>query len=435
MRRRRRQREPWILAGCFVGSALLHLVVGLPLRDAAGRYLAGTGSGPPPPVKVVRLSPEQWSSSMRAAAEAAARSPRLQPSKSTDLPPLPSDEKLAKKEEKKPEKKPEEKLSGQIVEVPPSADDRPNPEAKYLSKYNAHTDKETTARPEERDRTKKRVTNKLQSTEQPGTPQEAIPTPGITMKGDGAEVDRPGEKGEAGEKGKGQFVLEMPDLRRRDEVNLKLSDLPGVSQQRVPNRSGSDALKGNSERFNLELGEGLSEGGESGAKRGDPNAPEKRELPSLAALAPTIGTVARISGSPSNDYVEGVPEGDGTFLNTKEFKYATFFYRVKDSVASRWEDMALREYRRRDPTGNIYGTRDRATLLHIQLDRAGRIEDIRVEQSSGVDFLDSVAVQAFRMAEPFPNPPAGIADADGNIRFNFQFVVTMRGRGPLNLFR
>jgi outer membrane biosynthesis protein TonB len=48
--------------------------------------------------------------------------------------------------------------------------------------------------------------------------------------------------------------------------------------------------------------------------------------------------------------------------------------------------------------------------------------------------LDHVAVEAFKKAEPFPNPPMGIADEDGSIRFNFQFVVTMRPRSPLNFF-
>jgi TonB family protein len=60
---------------------------------------------------------------------------------------------------------------------------------------------------------------------------------------------------------------------------------------------------------------------------------------------------------------------------------------------------------------------------------------VRVEQSSGVDFLDHVAVEAFKKAEPFPNPPGGIADEDGSIRFNFQFVLTMRPRNPLNVFQ
>ena len=98
------------------------------------------------------------------------------------------------------------------------------------------------------------------------------------------------------------------------------------------------------------------------------------------------------------------------------------------------DDLVAREYRRRDPTGNIYGVRDRATLLTIQLAPDGRLTSVQVRNSSGVDFLDSVAVEAFKMAEPFPNPPTGIQDEDGSIRFNFQFVV-MRPRGPLNLFR
>jgi TonB family protein len=130
-----------------------------------------------------------------------------------------------------------------------------------------------------------------------------------------------------------------------------------------------------------------------------------------------------------------VPEGDGTFLNAKEFKYATFFYRVRDSVADHWEDLAASEYRRRDPTGNIYGVRDRSTMLRVQLNKQGVLVDVHVEQTSNVDFLDAVAVEAFKRAQPFPNPPPGIADEDGSIRFNFQFIITMNPNRGSNIFR
>ena len=432
MRRRRHQRSTSVLIGAFVTSIVVHALVALPLREAANAYLA-RGSGKPPPVKVVRLSPDAWSKSMQAAQAARARRPDLAPS---NAPPATEQAKTeqAKVEEKK---KVEDKLSGQIVEVPPTPDDRQNPDAKYLSKYNSNVEKETTARPDLRDSSKKRVTNKLQSKEQAGAPENAVKTRGLTVKGDDRETDRDGAPGKEGDKGKQRFRLEVPDITRRDEVDLKLSDIPGSRRkQAVANRTATESLKGNSDQLRLEMGEGADDGsGESGGKRGDKNAPDAKSLPSLAALAPTIGTVARISGSPSRDFVEGVPEGEGTFLNAKEFKYATFFYRVRDSVATYWEDLASREYRRRDPSGNIYGIRDRATLLHIQLSPDGSLANVRVEQTSGVDFLDNVAVQAFRMAEPFPNPPAGIADQDGRIRFNFQFVVTMRSRSPLNLFK
>ncbi len=422
---RRRRRHQWgssVLLASLLFSALVHLSVGIPFRDFVNDYL---GSARPPsnnPVRVVRLSAEQWEKNRGTF-------------KNRQLPQFETAEEkaraeLEKKKLEEKKKKEEDRLHGQVVEVAPSKDDSPNPEAKYLSKYNTHVDKETTARPEDRDPNLKRVTNKLQTTEVQGNPERAIQTPGLAMKGDGAQ-ETPGKAGEGDHKGQKRFVLEVPDMKPKEGVKLKLSNLPGTSQ-RLANREGTDALNGNSDRLHLEMGDGLDEGGgENGKKAGTENGSEKK-LPDMASLVPTIGTVARISGSPSRDHVDGVPEGDGTFLNTKEFKYATFFYRVRDSVASFWEDLAAAEYRRRDPTGNIYGIRDRSTLLRIQLTRDGRLDQVRVEQTSGVDFLDNVAVQAFKMAEPFPNPPPGIVDEDGSIRFNFQFVVTMRSRGPFD---
>lgn len=431
MRRRRHQRSASVLVGAFVTSILVHALVAYPVREAVDDYLS-RGSSAQKPVRMVRLSPDAWSKSMLDARVARAKRPDLKPTEGKRVT-SPAEAKRAEaKAEKKKEPEDEGRPRGQIVEVPPTADDRPNPEAKYLSKYNTHVDRETTARPDLRDSKKSRVTNKLQEKEQVGQPENALKTRGLTVRGDNDVLNKEGKAGEKGE-GEQMFKLEMPNIQRRDSVELKLSDIPG-RKRAVTNRTGSDEVVGNSDHFELQLGKGKTAGeGDGGGKIGDKNAPDA-ELPSLAALAPTIGTIARISGSPSRDYVEGVTEGDGTFLNTKEFKHATFFYRVRDSVAGYWEDLASREYRRRDPSGNIYGVRDRSTLLHIQLAPDGRLANVRVEQTSGVDFLDAVAVQAFRMAEPFPNPPAAIVDADGRIRFNFQFVVTMRPRSPVNLF-
>jgi TonB family protein len=428
-RRRRHQWGPSALVGSFAISLLIHLAAGVPLLDLVNDYLAAARHGADKPVRVVRLSADQWQKN------------RTTSSKRQRLPAADSPASAAfgdpakKEEEKKKEPPKEEKLRGQVVEVPPTADDSPNPEAKYLSKYNTHVDKESTARPEERDRSLKRVTNKLQTKELQGRPEDAVPTPGITVKGDDVDVDRAGDKGKGDEKGAKQFVLEVPDLKQSDGVQLKLSDASSSRSQRVTNRAGTDALEGNSDRLRLEMGDGLDAGGgANGGKRGKADGADQA-VPNLAALVPTIGTIARISGSPSNDHVDGVPEGDGTFLNTKEFKYATFFYRVRDSVSAHWEDLVANEYRRRDPTGNIYGVRDRSTTLHIQLSPDGHLDQVRIEQTSGVEFLDNVAIQAFRMAEPFPNPPPGLIEEDGSIKFNFGFVVTMRSRGPFNLFQ
>ena len=55
--------------------------------------------------------------------------------------------------------------------------------------------------------------------------------------------------------------------------------------------------------------------------------------------------------------LDNVDEGEGTYLNTKEWKYASFFNRVKQSVSQQWNPG--QQLRLRDPTGNIYGGRDR----------------------------------------------------------------------------
>src|SRR5262249_33096023 len=149
-----------------------------------------------------------------------------------------------KAEEEKKKEPVEDKLNGQVVEVPPTADDSPNAEAKYLSKYNTHVEKETVARADERNPRMKRVTNKLQTTEQRA--QESAPiTPHLSLKGDGLESDKDGAHQGLDADKQQKFVLEVPDMKRRDQVELKLGEGPGIGQ-RVANRTGTEAVKGNS---------------------------------------------------------------------------------------------------------------------------------------------------------------------------------------------
>lgn len=415
-----------------LASAVLHVPLYFGVRWVAETYMSSEIRRERP-VSVVRLSQQAWDASMAQAKSAPRRFP-VAPGAPSGITPAPTTKK--KVVPPKPEKKPaDDKLDGQIVEVPATADDSPNPEAKYLSKQNSHVDKESIARIEDRDPTKRRVTNKLQEKDvSPARPEPgSLPTKGLTVEGTGDRGDQPGDgTNVAPSVQKKKTVIKVPKVSPQDSVKLKLTELPGQGLS-LPNRPGTEAIKGAGDELQLQLGEDLfSPSPSAGGQRGSKDA--QAGLPSLAALKPTVGTLARISGSPSRDFVEGVPEGDGTFLNTKEFKYATFFFRVRDSVATHWDGLVSNEYRRRDPTGNIYGVRDRATLLSIELGLDGRLKGVQVASSSGVDFLDSVAVEAFRMAEPFPNPPVGIADADGSIRFTFQFRL-VHSRGPFSAFR
>jgi len=422
----------------LVLSAALHAVLYLPVSDLVADYLAPSASSDDP-VRMVRLSPEAYRRSMQRARAArrdgAGRSAAARDATSKTQP--------VEKAEPEARETPESELDGQVVDVPPTRDDSPNPDAEYLGRHNANVEKERVARLEDRDPSLKRRTNELQRKAEASKPKSQK-TLGLSVDGEeksggsGEGSSGPGRDRGSGEgkgEGRGQFQLEMPDLERRDDVQLELSDLPGVRQS-VDNRTGTEAMKGNSDRFRYQPGDRDGRGADEGSSAsGGGGGGSGGGLPSLDSLRPTLGTVARISGSPSSDYVEGVPEGDGTYLNTKEFKYATFFIRVKDSVEGYWRDITQREYRRRDPTGRVYGSRDRATLLSIVLEPTGELDSVSVARSCGLDFLDQAAVRAIREAQPFPNPPAGITGDDGSIRFNFQFVVVMRSAGPFAPFR
>ncbi len=133
-------------------------------------------------------------------------------------------------------------------------------------------------------------------------------------------------------------------------------------------------------------------------------------------------------GAPNDDL--NVPKGDGTFLNTREWKYAGFFNRVKQAVGAVWDPN-----RRLRQKGRDVGVNDRITTVHVALRPDGSIYEIYVAQSCGLEELDQEAINAFERAAPFANPPAGLVE-DGLIRFGFGFhLQSQTGAGGLQFFR
>ena len=150
-----------------------------------------------------------------------------------------------------------------------------------------------------------------------------------------------------------------------------------------------------------------------------------------AAGAHRPQTLARLAGGGSPDKLDDVDDGDGTFLNTREWKYATYFNRIKQAVSSTWNPQ--RALDQRDPDRTLFGNRDRYTLLTVTLDNTGALKDVVVKKTSGVEFLDKTTVEAFKKAQPFANPPPGIVEPNGEIRFTFGFYLEV-GHG-FQIFR
>jgi TonB family protein len=172
------------------------------------------------------------------------------------------------------------------------------------------------------------------------------------------------------------------------------------------------------------------------AREAAPGGPQSTPTPPQAvALMPTPQTLSRaLGGGGSSDYLPDVDEGDDTALNAKKWKFASFFNRVKEQIRQHWH--AAQEYSKRDPTGSLYGGKVRFTVLIVRLMPDGSLSDVSLEKPSGVDFLDDVAVEAVKEAQPFPNPPQQLIDrAAGKISFRFGFVVDVEGETRLKVYR
>jgi TonB family protein len=150
--------------------------------------------------------------------------------------------------------------------------------------------------------------------------------------------------------------------------------------------------------------------GQNGAGGGAPDVPN---------LKPSQEQLERALGGGNVDHMEEVENGDETALNSKRWIFASFFNRLKRSVAQNWDPASV--WRRIDPTGQVNGFKTRVTEVRVSLTAKGDLTKIVVTTPSGVGELDDEAVRAFHAAAPFPNPPKELVGGDGTITFAFSF--------------
>jgi TonB family protein len=285
---------------------------------------------------------------------------------------------------------PESLANGQVVDVAPSPDSTPPKSTRFLSDRDNSVAKETRSR-----HARPGYERTLPTPQAPGV--QTAPPPGSD----------------------GKFATEIPGAEGQPAAPAAPKGAPKVA---LAPESGGDLASARA-------------AGEEGARAPTTGAGEggqRRAGTSGDLLHVTPGTLARLSGGPAPDRLEGLEEGEGTFLNTRSWKYATYFNRIKQAVAAAWDPMSPLDAR--DPDRSMFGYKDRYTLLGVVLDDAGHVKNLVVEQTSGAEFLDRAALTAFRTAQPFVNPPRGIIDQNGEIKFSFGFFLEM-GRPGMRLYR
>lgn len=154
--------------------------------------------------------------------------------------------------------------------------------------------------------------------------------------------------------------------------------------------------------------------------------PSFRKLPVVpdptAAPNETSGDGREISAT--DDHLKDVPSGLDTMLSTREFLYYSYYNRIKSQLRQHWEPKIKEKFTKIMRQGRTIASEgDKITRVIIILDDRGTLIRVQVVGRSGITDLDDAAVEAFRAAAPFPNPPKGIVEADGTIKIRWDFVL------------
>jgi TonB family protein len=311
-----------------------------------------------------------------------------------------------------------EKPKGQIVDVAPSQDNRAPDSSRYLSDRNNRVEKETRSKYAGSQVFK----NTLPAPSAGGKPAPPTPPPG---EGGKSAQAIPGKEGAKAAQGTTGTPPQAPSQRHQDKVALAPTRPgEGIAPREDRQQQGQNqppAAPGTPGGAPEATG---TEGGEGG---------ERRSGELASRFLPTAKTYERLAGGPAPDKLDGVEEGEGTFLNTREFKYATYMNRIKQSVAQEWD--WLSPLKDRDPQGNLFGYKEWQTWLVVTLDDSGAVKKLDVAQPSGLVFLDQAAMDAFRKAQPFLNPPRGMVDGHGEIKFAFGFSLDLTRSAGFQIHR
>ncbi len=136
----------------------------------------------------------------------------------------------------------------------------------------------------------------------------------------------------------------------------------------------------------------------------------------------------------SDDKLDGVDHGERTMLSTREFKYFSYYHRIKELLRQHWKPQVEHQVERIWRKGRSITSDELTTKVLVTLNEKGRLTKISKLSGSGFTEIDEAAIEAFQKAAPFPNPPQAMVEEDGFVRIRWDFVLTADS-GPRIQFR
>jgi len=166
-----------------------------------------------------------------------------------------------------------------------------------------------------------------------------------------------------------------------------------------------------------------TEGPASGSPPATPSAPAGQALArTRSGLDLPAAMLRRPGGGGGLHDGHGGVEGEPIPLETQDPKYVDYFGKLRERIKSKW--IYPREAGERGIGGQL--------LIEFHIAKDGHLQLLELRRSSGVEILDDYAMNAVRLAQPFPPVPDTLAKQvlAVNGLFNYQVV----GDGFVNQF-
>ncbi len=127
--------------------------------------------------------------------------------------------------------------------------------------------------------------------------------------------------------------------------------------------------------------------------------------------------------SATDDYLKDIVVGSQTLLNTEEYKFYSFYARVREALSAQWSFRVKQELTQIYASGAKLMGNEKITKVEVRLSSRGDLVQARILSSSGYIELDRAASDAFKAAAPFPHPPKDMVDHRNEVSIKWDFVV------------
>jgi protein TonB len=148
--------------------------------------------------------------------------------------------------------------------------------------------------------------------------------------------------------------------------------------------------------------------------RGETTAPAEPGGDRLAALRP------QSHGGGLRDGRGGI-EGEPIPLDTRDPKFSDYFERIRKQIKENWV------YPREAAEKNVGGS----LMMEFGIAKDGQLRYIELRRSSGIPVLDDYAVNAVKLAQPFPPIPDQLSRTGIPVVAVFNYIIDI---GALNNF-